>query len=49
MPRSGHAAVRRDHPNEIADPRPTRDRRDVGYVHTAYLDVHVFAPTRWIS
>ena len=36
-----HAAVRRDHPNEISDPRPTRDRRDVGYAHTAYLDVHV--------
>ena len=36
-----HAAVRRDHPDELADPRPPRDRRDAGYVHTAYIDVHV--------
>jgi len=35
------AAVRRDHPDEVDDPRPPRDRRDAGYVHTAYLDVHV--------
>ena len=36
-----HAAVRRNHPDEMDDPRPPRDRRDAGYVHTAYLDVHV--------
>ena len=23
------------------DPKPPRDRRDAGYIHTAYLDVHV--------
>ena len=36
-----HAAVRRDHPDEVPDPRPPRDRRDAGYIHTAYLDLHV--------
>ena len=35
------AAVRRRHPDQVDDPKPPRDRRDAGYIHTAYLDVHV--------
>lgn len=35
------AAIRRDHPDELPDQAPRRERRDAGYVLTSYIDLAV--------